>query len=478
MIFSSPVFLYLFLPVILGVYYSSRERFGNLVLLFGSLVFYAWGETYYIWVILCSITANHYAGLAIAKYRGQPAARIVVGLAISFNLGLLTYFKYSAFFIRQINLLSDQFSISPVTFTPIHLPLGISFFTFQAVSYVLDVYRGDAREQQSLVKTALYLCLFPQLIAGPIVRYGQISDQIDRRTITLEGLAQGITRFIIGLGKKMIIANPMGAVSDQIFAIPSSELTAGLTWFGLICFSIQIYFDFSGYSDMAIGLGRLFGFSFPENFNYPYMATSTRDFWRRWHITLGTWFRDYLYYPLGGGRVGVVRKYFNLMLVAALCGLWHGASGNFVIWGLLHGLLMAIERIGLEDYLKKWPQLVSRVYFLFTLMVTRVFFNSSSVGYAGRFLIALFGFGNGIGIEYDVSLYYNTEIAVLLFAGILLSMPTGDRVTSWIALLAKRHRSVTPIASWLKVVALCVVLLLSLLNLASESYNPFIYFRF
>jgi len=329
MVFSSPIFLFLFLPITLGLFLLSRlvwKKSSNFVLLCASLVFYAWGEPKFVFVMLISITMNYFFGLWINVSNKTLGRKIAFAAAVFFNLLLLTVFKYANFLIDNINTLSNALQIN---IEPVHLPIGISFFTFQAMSYVIDVYRHETPVQKNPINIALYISLFPQLIAGPIVRYHDIAKQIIKRTVSLTGFSLGVKRFIIGLGKKVLIANVMATVADQVFAVPSEQLTFSLSWLGIITYALQIYFDFSGYSDMAIGLGHMLGFNFLENFNYPYISRSIREFWKRWHISLSSWFRDYLYFPLGGSKKGSYRTYFNLLLVSCILSL------RFVAWSKL-----------------------------------------------------------------------------------------------------------------------------------------------
>ena len=332
MVFSSATFLFAFLPVVLiGVLITPRAA-RNLFLLFMSLFFYAWGELYFVALMLVSIMMNYLVGGAIGRSgKGTETARLWLTVGIVINLALLGYFKYANFLVENWNLLTVQLGLEPFDHRDVHLPLGISFFTFQAMSYLIDVYRGDAEHDRNPINIALYIALFPQLIAGPIIRYHDVYQQIRTRSLSVDLAYSGLTRFICGLAKKLLIANPLGEVADQIFAINGNDLSTPVAWLGILCYSLQIYFDFSGYSDMAIGLGRMLGFRFLENFNYPYIASSVQAFWRRWHISLSNWFRDYLYIPLGGNRAGLFRTYCNLVIVFFLCGLWHGASWNFVI---------------------------------------------------------------------------------------------------------------------------------------------------
>ncbi|MBE0586337.1 MAG: MBOAT family protein, partial [Desulfofustis sp.] len=332
MVFSSTIFLFVFLPLVLLSYMVAGRKFRNVILLAASLLFYAWGENVFVLLMLISIALNYCFGLLIdhSQQRGW-SGKIPLILALLTNLGLLGFFKYANFLIDNLNTILINLDFEPVEMQAVHLPIGISFFTFQALSYVIDLYRGQASVQKSPINVALYISLFPQLIAGPIVRYHDVAEQIVHRTTRFDDFTYGIRRFIIGLGKKVLVANVLGRTADYMFSLPADSIPAGLAWLGAVSYTLQIYYDFSGYSDMAIGLGRMFGFRFLENFNYPYAAQSIREFWRRWHISLSSWFRDYLYISLGGNRHGATRTYVNLMIVFFLCGLWHGASWTFVV---------------------------------------------------------------------------------------------------------------------------------------------------
>jgi alginate O-acetyltransferase complex protein AlgI len=358
------------------------------------------------------------------------------------------------------------------------LPIGISFFTYHAISDVVDVYRRDASAQKRPVEAALYLLVFPQLIAGPIVRYRQIAAQLTARVTTLDDFAAGVRRFIVGLGKKMLIANTLAAPADQIFGLPADQITTAHAWLAVTCYTLQIYFDFSGYSDMAIGLGRMFGFRFPENFNYPYIASSVQDFWRRWHMSLSAWFRDYVYIPLGGNRASTGRVYFNLVLVFFLCGLWHGANWTFVVWGLFHGAFLVFERLGLLDALARLPALLRHAYVLLVVMVAWVFFRADSIGGAATMLQALVGFGGAAPSPYTPIWYLTPQVALALAAGIAGSGP----LLPWLAGLRERATTEAPRAAFAwetaSTLALMAVFAGAIIQLAAGTYNPFIYFRF
>ncbi len=479
MVFSSTVFLYLFLPVVLLLYFTVAQRHRNLLLLAASLVFYAWGEGFYVALMLVSISLNYVAGRTIQRLRPHVGARITLVGALAANLGLLAVFKYANFAVDTLNSILAPLSVAPIELEPIHLPIGISFFTFQAMSYVIDVYRRESAPQSGFVNTALYISLFPQLIAGPIVRYHDIAAQLLRRRISLKLFSDGVVRFIIGLGKKMLIANPLGEVADQIFAIPAADLTAPLTWLGVICYGLQIYFDFSGYSDMAIGLGRMFGFRFLINFNYPYISQSIQEFWRRWHISLSRWFRDYLYIPLGGNRFGPWTTHRNLLLVFFLCGLWHGASWNFVIWGLLHGSFLVLERTAsFGGWVRRAARPVRHLYALFVVTLAWVFFRADDLPHALHYLSAMFGAGTGTGLDYHLGLYLNAKVVLVLGLGLVGATP----ILPW-AMRKARHavRRSSLAAGTISTAALTTLALIMLgaaMHLAAGTHNPFIYFRF
>jgi len=476
MVFSSPIFLFLFLPIVLALYFTLPTHLRNVWLLGASLAFYAWGEPRFAVIMLASIAANYGFGLWLGRVRERPGGRAVLALAVAVNLVLLGLFKYGNFAVANLNGLLSLVDVGPFAPAPFVLPLGISFYTFHALSYLVDVYRRAGPVQRNAPTIGLYIVFFPQLIAGPIIRYHYIAEQLVRRTVTREGLARGVERFVIGLGKKMLIANTVAAPADAIFAIPADQLTAGLTWLGVLCYTLQIYFDFSGYSDMAIGLALMFGFHFPENFNYPYISRSLTEFWRRWHISLMTWFRDYLYIPLGSNRGTPARAYMNLLVVFFLCGLWHGAGWTFVAWGLYHGLFLVIERLGAGRWLERWPAPARHGYALLVVIVGWVFFRSATLGDAGRFLAAMAGLGTGSGIEYHPALYLNAELILILAAGIVGSTPVLPALTGWRERVEAAGPGLAVEAA--RVLGLGAILWGSAMLMAAGTYNPFIYFRF
>jgi alginate O-acetyltransferase complex protein AlgI len=483
MVFSSLTFLFLFLPITLFAALFIRREFRNLVLLMASLVFYAWGEGEIVFILLLSTLFNYLFALWIDATRSRRSARAALALAVAFNLGLLGLFKYTNFLADNVNRVLLLLGMDTVEISPVHLPIGISFFTFQALSYVVDTYRKETRAERNPINTALYISLFPQLIAGPIVRYRDIARQLVERAVSIEKFSSGVQRFILGLGKKVLIANTLAAVVDSIFAVPAQDLTPGLAWAGVLGYSIQIYFDFSGYSDMAIGLGRMFGFEFRENFNYPYISRSIREFWRRWHISLSTWFRDYLYIPLGGNRISPYRTYLNLTVVFFLTGLWHGSSWNFVLWGFFHGMFLVIERVGFEKVLgRAWAPL-RYLYALLVVNIGWVFFRSESIGNAFSMLKTMAGFPEGQADYLTITLLMDTEFYIVFIAGIIFSAPVLPYAKDLYRRMLERSgaSASTALEAGMKAFAfasLVAVLLLSSMSLASGTYNPFIYFRF
>jgi alginate O-acetyltransferase complex protein AlgI len=482
MLFSSPVFLFFFLPTVLGLYFLFGSRLQNGLLLAASLLFYIWGEGTYVLIMLAIIAVNYALGVLLQRLEAGLSSRLVLALAVVANLGLLIAFKYSNFLVHQLNMVLVILKIAPLALRPVHLPLGISFFTFHALSYVIDISRRKVQPGKPL-DFAVYMTLFPHAIAGPIVRYGDIAAQIRERLITSAGFAEGVRRFILGLAKKVLVANSVAVTADAIFAIPARELTLGLSWLGIACYTLQIYFDFSGYSDMAIGLAKLFGIDFLENFNYPYAARSLTDFWRRWHISLSTWFRDYLYIPMGGNRRGRARTCINLLTVFFLCGLWHGASWTFAVWGLFHGLFLTLERGRLGRFIDSLWAPARHLYTLMVVAVGWTLFRAETLPHALALLRAMAGFGTGTSLIYHPDLYYNTQLVLALFAGVIASAP----VLPLVARIRTRLLSPAsgPTASLLRtglalteLASLCLIFVASTMLLAAGTHNPFIYFRF
>jgi len=436
LLFTEPTFLFLFLPVLLALYFITFSRshgsYGNWLLLVASVLFYAKGGRGFTWLMLGSIAFNYWMAIAIAGRQASARPRhaaVLLGFTVAVNLLVLGVFKYANFFADNLNGLLVVLHTRPLVMPRVLLPIGISFFTFHAISYVVDVYRGDATAQKSPVHAALYLLLFPQLIAGPIIRYRDIADQLARRLVTADDFAYGVRRFVIGLAKKVLIANVVAGPADQIFGLPSTELDPARAWLGVVCYTLQIYFDFSGYSDMAIGLGRMFGFRFPENFRWPYIADTVQGFWRRWHMSLSTWFRDYLYVPLGGNRLSPTRLYVNLVTVFFLCGLWHGASWNFVIWGLFHGLFLVVERLGLADLVTRLWKPLRHAYVLVVVMVGWVFFRSDTLPGAIAFLRATAGARAATAGIYTPGWYLTPDVWMMKATGAPVSAEPLLRAT-------------------------------------------------
>jgi alginate O-acetyltransferase complex protein AlgI len=485
MVFSSSVFLFLFLPIVLAVYFLLPGlRVKNVFLVLASLIFYAWGELFFVLIMLVSIACNYGFGLVVDRLReNRKAARRAVAAAIVVNLGLLAFYKYANFFVDNLNVLLNAVGAVEIKLSPVHLPIGISFFTFHAISYIVDIYRRDANVQKNPLNVGLYISLFPQLVAGPIVRYGHVSQQITDRRVLFPDFVAGTERFVIGLGKKMIFANTFGAVADDIFGSPAQQLPFGPAWIGLISYTLQIFFDFSGYSDMALGLGRMFGFHFRENFDYPYISGSIREFWRRWHISLSSWFRDYLYIPLGGSRISASRTRLNLLVVFFLCGLWHGAKWNFVLWGLFHGFFLALERTRWSRILERLPAPVRHAYAMLVVSFGWVLFRSTSLSDATHYFAALLGLSHGAGIEIDYTLFHNAWFIVLL----AMAVPASTPIIPWLSTRWSTTRSsLRPgfaavfqfVMSAASVLWMGLIMVVCAMFLANGTYNPFIYFRF
>jgi alginate O-acetyltransferase complex protein AlgI len=483
MVFSSVTFLFFFLPAVLAITFCSG-KWKNHALLLASLLFYAWGEGIYLLVMAGSIAMNFTCGRLICRNDSSSSpSRTVLIVAIIFNFALLGFFKYANFLIDNLNVLMAALQLPVVELNPVHLPIGISFFTFQAVSYLIDVYQGRVQPQNSLVNLGLYITLFPQLIAGPIVRYHDIARALARRHVDIGDFSSGAQRFLIGLSKKVLLANPLALAADKIFALPHSDLTAPLAWLGAICYTLQIYYDFSGYSDMAIGLGRMFGFHFLENFNYPYISRSIQEFWRRWHISLSSWFRDYLYIPLGGNRRGPVRTYLNLLTVFLLCGLWHGASWTFACWGLYHGFFLVIERTRLGPALDLLWRPFRHGLTLLIIVVGWVIFRSDTIGAAFSYLTIMFGAAEETG-RLALSLYTDKKLAFELVMAVVFSVPVlpalSDLSERWSSRCSDSFSSVflETILTIGRLTVLAIMTYFTTISLAAGVYNPFIYYRF
>ena len=511
MVFSSLQFLFLFLPIVLCAYLvlfrgtargKHRRRWlhlSHLFLLLASLLFYIIGEKLLVWIVIASTLVDYLCGLVISggwrlggpttlpeEGRRSRLQRAGLCLSIFSNLAFLGFFKYFNFGMASFNRLAtlvglDMLALHDVM--EVTLPLGISFYTFQSMSYTIDVYRGKATATRNLIDFACYVTMFPQLVAGPIIRYKDVAEQLVNRTITVNGFASGVGRFIVGLSKKVLIANTVALAADGIFGLPLTDITPSLAWLAVVAYTLQIYFDFSGYSDMAIGLGRMFGFSYAENFNYPYASVSMRDFWRRWHISLSSWFRDYLYIPLGGSRRGPARTLFNLMAVFFLCGLWHGAEWSFVIWGLYHGFFLILERNRfVHKWIERWRP-VAHVYALGVVMGGWVIFRAESFQQAAVFFKAMVGMVPDGVTAYGLGRYLTNDVAAAVVAGIVFSMPVWPRWRhAWSRVLASQEgvslAARDALTECVRFIALAVLMILSTMCLAAGTYNPFIYFRF
>jgi alginate O-acetyltransferase complex protein AlgI len=484
MVFSTPLFLFLFLPMVLAGYFVLPNlRWRNQWLLLVSLFFYAWGEPAFIALLLASTLINYGLGRWMENAATPSARKSVVAMGVIVNVGFLAFFKYAALAVASLNAALRLPGLAPLPVPAIALPIGISFFTFHALSYIIDIYRGKWRAARDPRDVALYIFFFPQLVAGPILRWSAIGPQLEQRTASRALFADGIRRFAGGLAKKTIVANAVAVPADQIFALPPGQLSTSVAWFGALCYMIQIYFDFSGYSDMAVGLGKMFGFTFIENFQFPYIAQSVRDFWRRWHISLSSWFRDYVYIPLGGNRVSAARNHLNLVIVFFLCGLWHGASWTFVVWGLYHGLFLVLERTPWGGLLGRAPQPLRHIYTLLVVLFGWVLFRADTFAGATHYLAALAGV-HPAAMPEPLSRYATNEVKCALTLGIAFSAPLlagvkscGNRLGQ--AIVAPAARAVYfGAAQVLEIVLVVGLLLVSSAWLAGGTYNPFIYFRF
>lgn len=465
MVFSSMFFMWVFLPLMLLGYYIVGKRYKNIFLVLGSLFFYAWGEPIYIFLMIISICFNWRMGIWIGTRDGNKRRLLIIDLIV--NISVLIVFKYLDMLLSTINTVLgyDRFPLAELA-----LPIGISFYTFQVMSYIIDLYRGKYTAQRNIISLALYISFFPQLIAGPIVRYADINEQIESRTTSVEQMAVGIRRFIYGLGKKVILANTLAESAELIAEMNMVRVTGVFAWVGAVLYTLQIYYDFSGYSDMAIGIGKMFGFHFLENFDYPYLSKSISEFWRRWHISLGTWFKEYLYIPLGGNRKGKVRTYFNLLIVFAVTGLWHGASWNFVLWGIYYGLLIVLERMGFGQFLKK-HKLLAWFYSILAIVFGWVIFQQTDITRCVAYIVRML-----LPWKYTETIYTLRE---LVSSRILLTMFAAVLGCGAIQYWGKKWKLADKWENSLPEMVFCIgIVVCSFMMLAGNSYNPFIYFRF
>ncbi|MBQ9766042.1 MAG: MBOAT family protein [Lachnospiraceae bacterium] len=473
MVFSSLLFLFRFLPIVLILYFIAPRKLKNAVLFLSSLVFYAWGEPVYVVLMLFSTVVDYTHGMLVDKFRNKGEdgkAKLIVASSMIINLALLGFFKYSDFLIGSIN---SVFGTS-IPLLNLALPIGISFYTFQTMSYTVDVYRREAKVQRNIISFGAYVALFPQLIAGPIVRFQTIAEELDVRKETVSGFSRGINRFMIGLGKKILLANNIGMLWDSIKVMGGTEMSVAASWLGVLAFAFQIYFDFSGYSDMAIGLGSMFGFNFPENFNYPYVSKSVSEFWRRWHISLGTWFREYLYIPLGGNRCTLAKQIRNLAIVWLATGIWHGASWNFVLWGVYYGAFIIMEKVFFGKVLKKLPAWVQHVYTLLVVAFGWVIFAFDSLKDGLSYIKTMIGLG---GVEFVNQEFFYLLLTNIVWIVIMIlgstELPKKCALSIMSALKNKQW-----IATTLQLVFYVVVFIVALSYLVDATYNPFLYFRF
>ena len=469
MLFSSMTFCFVFLPVVLLLYLTAKKELHNGILLAASIIFYAWGEPKYLAIMLLTILINYTAAINIERFFNHK--KIILLCALITNLGILFYFKYFNFLIDITNSVFH----SHLSFPDIVMPIGISFYTFQALSYVIDVYRGECKAQKDIYKLALYICLFPQLIAGPIVKYHDVADQIDSRDVNFEKVCLGVKRFIIGFSKKIIIANTMAVIADKIFIQDPHNFSHLVAWLGALAYTLQLYFDFSGYSDMAIGLGLIFGFRFMENFNYPYISKSITEFWRRWHISLSTWFKQYVYIPLGGNRGKFYKTCVNLGIVFLLTGIWHGAAWTFIVWGIWHGIFIIIEKIfNIKDFEQKPHSsainIMRHIYCMLIFIIGWVIFRADNLTYAGQYLANMFGITHlqKETFIYNLSYYCTVTDVVIIIAAILCSLPLFKNILD-----IKNKLGIAMVNLWL-----LLLFIIAVSSLAAGTYNPFIYFRF
>ena len=478
MVFSSVLFLFRFLPIFMICYFLVPRKMKNLVLFLGSLVFYAWGEPVYIFLMLFSTISDYVWGRLIEEYRGKDHSRIFLLCSIGINLFILGFYKYADFLLQTVNTVFG----TSIPLLKLPLPIGISFYTFQTMSYVIDVYRRDTKAQRNILQFGVYVTMFPQLIAGPILKYHQVERYLQDRRTDLDAISYGAKRFVTGLAKKVLLANNLGLLWKQVTELGTDQMSVLMAWLGIAAFALQIYFDFSGYSDMAIGLGAVLGFHFPENFNYPYLSRSITEFWRRWHMTLGTWFREYVYIPLGGNRKGTIRQIFNLLVVWFLTGLWHGAGWNFILWGLYFFVLLLVEKLFLLREMGRWPKIFRHIYALFFIVLGWAVFACDDMSVLFSYLQSMFGVnvaaGNGIAAYYWQS--YGWLLLILVIGSTQLPKKAVRSVCTWLCTVTGQRFPAggERLVYVLRAAGLAVLLLISVALLVSGSYNPFLYFRF
>ena len=480
MVFSTSIFIYLFLPITLIIYYLAPKKGKNLIILLSGLLFYSWGEPIYVIVMLISTMIDYFAGLIMNHFEGRKVPRrICLIVSIVMNLGLLGIFKYSGFIAENINAIAgtqiidiNNMNFFGIEYLPMNmLPIGISFFTFQSMSYTIDLYLGNVKVQKNPISFAAFVTLFPQIVAGPIVRYDDVAKELDDRSITIDLIYDGIIKFIIGLSKKVLIAHSIGALWTSIKATDIANVSVVSSWLGILAFTFQIYFDFSGYSDMAIGLGKMMGFNFPKNFDYPYLSKSISEFWRRWHITLGAWFKSYVYIPLGGNRKGMARTIFNLAVTWFLTGVWHGASWNFILWGTLYGVVIILEKLFLGKMLDKIPDIFGHIYTMLLVILGWVLFDTADLPTAGAYIAKMFGFGGGAFIDstamYQIATYGITFIICII----------GCTNLPKLAVEALKKKSAV-LVNYGGIAVMTGMFIICAAYLVDQTYNPFLYFNF
>ena len=480
MVFSTSIFIYLFLPITLIIYYLMPKKGKNLIILLSGLLFYSWGEPIYVIVMLISTMIDYFAGLIMNHFEGRKVPRrICLIVSIVMNLGLLGIFKYSGFIAENVNAIAgtqiidiNNMNFFGIEYLPMNmLPIGISFFTFQSMSYTIDLYLGNVKVQKNPISFAAFVTLFPQIVAGPIVRYDDVAKELDDRSITIDLIYDGIIKFIIGLSKKVLIANSIGALWTSVKATDIANVSVVSSWLGILAFTFQIYFDFSGYSDMAVGLGKMMGFNFPKNFDYPYLSKSISEFWRRWHITLGAWFKSYVYIPLGGNRKGMARTIFNLAVTWFLTGVWHGASWNFILWGTLYGVVIILEKLFLGKLLEKIPDIFGHIYTMLLVILGWVLFDTADLPTAGAYIAKMFGFGGGAFIDstamYQIATYGITFIICII----------GCTNLPKLAVEALKKKSAV-LVNYGGIAVMTGMFIICAAYLVDQTYNPFLYFNF